>query len=499
MDRPIHKAQPDSADVHVDTIMNARRRALKKKRMRMDAALSKRGDYPGHPFRGNQWTGGISRGGRGAVVRRGGAGVSSLAIDAMAAKKPAPKQKSMRQMQREVDGLTPAQAKRYWSSSGSHEDGMKAALGAKYVPPAAPKPAKAAAPKKNAKPPRDADGDSPPQATDPKTGQPKFDKDGNPVWLKPTPRQGSKDPGPKAGDPKRFSDTGGDAVAAGMRRPTNYELKYGVLDDQGNRYRIPGNNRDVWVSNSPSGNNRGLIVSSIDDLGRAQPVYTASFRARQDAAKFSKIDKLAKDISKIDTRLRQDMAKGDERALALGLIRATGIRSGSTEKGTGGKAGSSFGATSLLASHVTVTNKGVRVQFPGKKGKAFDVTVDSPPELVAGLRNLKNSRSGTRGATLFDQKRASYERTSDYLKEISGSGDYTLHNLRTLKATESAAALVRSLPIPKTPAELKKLRMQVGKEVGLIINDGAKVALTSYIHPAVFANWEKAVASSGSV
>ena len=59
--RKVKKDMPSVSDVHVPTVMRSkkkrkkRRRTLSEKKMLMDAALRK-GDFPGHPFRGNQWT-----------------------------------------------------------------------------------------------------------------------------------------------------------------------------------------------------------------------------------------------------------------------------------------------------------------------------------------------------------------------------------------------------------------------------------------------------------
>lgn len=480
------KDSPTTSDVHVDSLMNDRRRTLKKKRMLMDAALAKagliKGDYPGHPFRGNQWTGG-----RGTGISR-----SRPKIDAMAA----PKAKTMKQMEAEVAALTPAQAKRYWSTPShyTHEQGMKFALSGGKKPatkkPAAKQTTAPVKPNTKAKPPKDADGDTPPQAKNP-DGTLKYDKKtGEPVWLKPTPNL-QPDPGKKDGDPKRFTATDGDAAAFGMRRPTEYERKYGIEDDSGNRFRIPPAWRDVWVSNSPAGATGGLLASGIDVAGRAQPKYTTATRAANNTAHFKEIARLQTEIDGMQKKWVADAAAGDQRALGLLLMRTTGIRSGSTEKGTTGKA--SFGATTLLASHVTPYGKGVRIQFTGKGQKKFDVKVTEPDVLVKGLLKLKADSKGKHGAKLFDQKVANYEKTADYLKKTDPQGSFTPHNLRSLKATEVAMSVIASMKAPTTKAELETARKQVGKEVGAVINDTVKITLGHYIHPVVFAQWEAGI------
>ena len=51
----LEKEQPTSSGVHVDTIMTVAPRK-KRKLMKFAPALVAKGDYVGHPFRGNQWT-----------------------------------------------------------------------------------------------------------------------------------------------------------------------------------------------------------------------------------------------------------------------------------------------------------------------------------------------------------------------------------------------------------------------------------------------------------
>lgn len=430
---------------------------------------------PHHDRAGRFASGGGRGGGRGTnsldgVGERwaGGGGVNAMQPKA---------KKTMAQKQAEIDALPPGQQARYMKAPAhmTHDEAMAHAKAGNN--PGRPKAGEAG---KQHAAGKDADGDTPPIGPNGKPMKP-------PANLKP-------DPGPQKGDGGRFTETGGDPIAAGMRRPTLYERKYGVVDHEGNRYRIPPDYHDVWVSQSPKGNSKGLIVSAVSSVGKVQPTQTKAHMGKNSLEKFDRVKKLAGDVGRIDKRLKADMAKGDQRALAVGLVRATGIRVGSTLNGKAATKGvTTYGATTLLASHITVTAKGVRLQFDAKGGKKMDVTITEPRELVAGLKALKASKAGQRNARLFDQEAAGYTKTSAYMKSVAGN--YKNHDFRTLKATTEAARMVQGMAPPRTKAQLETARKTVGKAVGLIIGDTASVALTSYIHPAVFNQWEKAITS----
>lgn len=83
-----------------------------------------KGDYVGHPFRGNQWTGG--RGGRGDVLDALTTGKAKGKVPASTFKL----EQDTDDMQKEIDSLTPEQQKKYWATpkNYTHEQGMLVAL-----------------------------------------------------------------------------------------------------------------------------------------------------------------------------------------------------------------------------------------------------------------------------------------------------------------------------------------------------------------------------------
>ena len=91
-----------------------------------------------------------------------------------------------------------------------------------------------------------------------------------------------------------------------------------------------------------------------------------------------------------------------------------------------------------------------------------------------------------RGGPLFDTNEG---RVTAYLHRVDGT--FLPKDLRTVKATEVALRKIKELPVPKTVAEYKRLRNQVGDVVSAQLCNTRSVALSSYVPPEVFAGWDR--------
>jgi DNA topoisomerase-1 len=329
-----------------------------------------------------------------------------------------------------------------------------------------------------------------------------------PVQTKPAP------PKPKAAGPDKFTwpdpgkqDGDGGRSYKDMRPATHEERRNGIVDADGNRYAIPPAWRDVWVAKSSSGRigarGAATLAQGAAANGKIQTIQPKAHKVKADAEKFDRVASLAKELPKIDKKLSAAIKSGDQRAIALGIIRQTGMRIGSQAEG--GKSvkrnkatgevtvESTFGITNLQARHVTMTTKGARLKFTGKSGMSLDVTVKGPKELVDAIRGLKNASAGKAGTTpFFNTTTVNHSSVTNYTKTVAG--DFKNHDFRTLKANVEAARVVASMPKPKTLKELEAARKKVGAEVGLIIGDTPSTTLNSYISGKVFADWESGIA-----
>lgn len=311
------------------------------------------------------------------------------------------------------------------------------------------------------------------------------------------------DPGAKPGDPKRNYN--------GMHKATLKERAEGVIDSNGVRIPIPGPWRDVWVANNPAGRIgtrgkallvEGFATSKTTGAVKTQPIQPSAQAKASATEKFGRVTGLAKAMPKIDRALDAAIKTGDQKAIALGIIRQTGMRIGSQaggglsvkrNKATGEvTAESTFGVINLQNRHITVTPKGVRLQFTGKSGMSLDTTVKGPPSLVKQLTAMKNASKGKPGTANFFDGTVTHSSVTKTTKTIAG--DYKNHDFRTLKANTEAVRVMASMPKPRNVTELNAARTAVGNAVGAVIGDKGKTALDHYIQASVFKEWEAGIA-----
>lgn len=237
---------------------------------------------------------------------------------------------------------------------------------------------------------------------------------------------------------------------------------------------------DVHVADRPEGVN-GMLVRGRDAKGRQQYLYSAEHTERQAAAKWARLTAFADHLDQLDARLAAD-APSNDTAAALALIRATGMRPGSTTDTRADK--QAYGATTLLGSHVTLTDGTARFQFTGKKGVDIDISTDDPT-VVAAL-TARADRIGTDEpllATTAAQVNAYLDRTT--------RPEFKVKDLRTVKANVVAARLVAARPEPpESERERKRWINEVADEVAAALGNTRTVALASYINPVVFGPWQ---------
>lgn len=274
----------------------------------------------------------------------------------------------------------------------------------------------------------------------------------------------------KAGKPVR-------EPAAGMKRATPADIarirKEGVV--------VAPAWSEVHVAKSKSSR---LQVTGIDEKGRVQSGYSKAHKEQTSKAKFAQVADVEKTLTKLDSALKRDVASGKDEAVACLLIRKMGLRPGGT--GDTGGAETAFGATTLQRRHVTVRGNTTTFEFTGKKGVKIKL-VSRDPEIAKAMsaQLAKGKRGGD--SPLFE---SSATKVNQYLKQNT-SQDFSLKDLRTALATRQAFALLKSAPAPTTMKEARALRMSIGKEVAQLLGNTPNMALTSYINPTIFAGLVK--------
>lgn len=241
---------------------------------------------------------------------------------------------------------------------------------------------------------------------------------------------------------------------------------------------VPPAWRRVRLAENPDAR---ILAVGEDAKGRRQYIYNPKFRKRRESAKYEALGAFAAELPRLRARIAYDMVNADNErrrvaALCARLIDRTGIRVGSPAYRS---ASGTYGATTLLKRHLTLSRDRIRLGFVGKGGKAHRLALRDT-RLAAGLRDLLAAP----GRDLFRYRDGSGEWVTlsptvlnAYLRERSGL-EVTAKWFRTWKATTIAAReLARGGPgAPLRPA-LDKTAAELGNT--------AAIVRQSYVHPAI--------------
>jgi DNA topoisomerase-1 len=275
-------------------------------------------------------------------------------------------------------------------------------------------------------------------------------------------------------------------IKAGKRKGEHKEVSKYELKIEGQELpahlkavRLPPAWKDVHVTTDPESD---VIATGVDEKGRKQVVYSASFAAKNAAAKFARVKEL---MAKAVAIREENDAKNTDEAVVTRLIMETGIRPGSSFD-TGAEK-QAYGATTLEGRHVKRRGGKVTLEFVGKKGVDLKIPVENQ-ELGAEL--IRRAKEAGRKGKLFN---TSAQKLRDHVHDLNG-GDFKPKDFRTLKGTSIAAQMVSSNPIPpKDEKEYKARVREVAVAVSKKLGNTPTIALQSYIAPEVFSAWRIAI------
>lgn len=243
--------------------------------------------------------------------------------------------------------------------------------------------------------------------------------------------------------------------------------------------RVPPAWTNIKLADDP---NAALQVVGKDAKGRAQYLYSAEHSAKAAAEKFARLKEFNTVAAGIAEKSNSDMnnkklaPKARDSAAVIQLISKTGFRIGSDDD-TGADV-KAHGATTLEGSHVKVKGDTMTFDFIGKKGVNIKKTlVDAN---LAKYIQAKKRQNGD--GKLFDTDDASVR---DYF-HASGGKDFKVKDFRTWNATNLALEEMQKPPVPKDEKEFKAKQKQVATVVSQHLGNTPKVAMESYIDPAVW-------------
>lgn len=251
-----------------------------------------------------------------------------------------------------------------------------------------------------------------------------------------------------------------------------------------NSLAIPPAYTEVWICRDPRGH---IQATGRDAKGRKQYRYHPQWDTIRDATKYERLlgfGKALPDIRrKVAARLKQEgMPRDKVLAAVVKLLELTLIRVGNDEYARKNK---SYGLTTLLARHVTISGSTIHFDFRGKSGIGQKVTINHP-----GLATFVKLCQGLPGRELFQYLDGNGKRravtsadVNGFLQEISGS-DFSAKDYRTWAGSVFAMSELRKLTF-SSEKEAKKNIVATIKAVAERLGNTPAVCRKSYIHPAL--------------
>ncbi|WP_086829937.1 DNA topoisomerase IB [Allokutzneria sp. NRRL B-24872] len=249
---------------------------------------------------------------------------------------------------------------------------------------------------------------------------------------------------------------------------------------------IPPAWQDVWICAAPNGH---IQAVGVDEAGRKQYLYHPSWTERRDSEKFDRVLKLGARMPKVREEIAARLdTKGLTRdrvlSAAVRLLDVGAFRSGGHAYA---KENGSFGLSTLLREHVTLSRGRVRMRYVAKGGLDRDVVIDDEQvrEVVRGL--LRRGDRNPELLSYWDGRRWHNVRSpdiNDHIREITG-GPFTAKDLRTWNGTVLAAIALAAGPRPDSERGRQRAVTAAMREVSEELGNTPAVCRKSYVDPYV--------------
>ena len=273
--------------------------------------------------------------------------------------------------------------------------------------------------------------------------------------------------------------------------------------DRCNKLVLPPAWEDVWISPDKSSN---LQATGRDSKGRLQYRYHKNWTKARAAKKFNGMtgfaDVLPSIRSKVETDLQlEGMPRNKVVALTIKLMDIYHIRVGNDEYA---KKNNSYGLTTLKEGHITIDRStkaegtlDAIFEFIGKSGKHWRRRIwEDDLALLIEASGKIGGQSKTQDLFRYeDSNGRDYDIKSyhinEYLDTITSTHKkVTAKDFRTWAATWKTAYRLSEQLDPDLATARKNLLNQVIKTVSSDLGNTPTVCRSSYIHPAIIADWE---------
>jgi DNA topoisomerase-1 len=255
---------------------------------------------------------------------------------------------------------------------------------------------------------------------------------------------------------------------------------------------IPPAWKEVWICRNENGH---ILAVGRDEANRKQYIYHPAWAEVRDRVKYSKLLRFGEALPDLRQRVAADLrqrklTRTKVTALVIALMEQTLIRIGNDEYA---RNNDSYGLTTLKDDHVHFDDSStVTFEFRGKSGKEHEIALRD--KRLANLVRQCQELPGQRLFQYYDEAGELVALTStdvnDYLREVTGF-DFTAKDFRTWGGTILAARLLNECGPASSPTAAKRSMVGAVKGVAQALGNTSTVCRKSYIHPAIFAAYEK--------
>jgi DNA topoisomerase IB len=260
---------------------------------------------------------------------------------------------------------------------------------------------------------------------------------------------------------------------------------------------IPPAWREVWICMDAHGH---LQATGIDAAKRKQYLYHERWRAHRDRLKFDSMLAFGEALPRLRRRIARELAFGDgartarlevselsrERVLACAvrLLDLGFFRIGSEDYA---EQNESYGLTTMLREHVTISGGELVFDFPAKSGqrRVQAIADDEALRIVAALKRRRGGEQllAYRGPASWVEIHA--EDVNLFIKRHTG-GAFTAKDFRTWNATVLASTALAGAEQPAVSrAGRERTVREAVKTVAAYLGNTPAVCRASYVDPRV--------------
>jgi DNA topoisomerase-1 len=267
-----------------------------------------------------------------------------------------------------------------------------------------------------------------------------------------------------------------------------YRLPDGTfLADEFERARIaalglPPAYENVWICLDPTGH---LQATGYDSRGRKQYRYHADWQNYRSEQKFDQLLQFGRALPRIRRRAERDLASGLDRSEAViaalvALMDVTHLRVGNRAYT---KENRTYGATTLLKRHMTLSEDAVVLRFTAKGGKRVRHTLRHPR-----LQRIFEEIADLPGRQLFswpDEGGIAHPVDSGRLNAYLAKAAGFAVSAKTFRTWGGSLAAFRAAWETVKEEERRPKIKALCKAASEVLHNTPAVCRSSYIHPAI--------------